>query len=121
MFWHEENSCDFVPSAWAVNDEKTYYLFPTNVSRKTITNLIQNCVDPSSTKHRFTEHRASYKKTVTNLEAAEKLIEKAMDTDNFDNEDDASNSDYTDHLPLSNLQSQINEGIKINCIFYSFN
>lgn len=89
VFWHKENSCDFVPSIWAVDSTKTIYLFPVNVTRKTLTHLIHTCEDPSSSKNiKYREHRATYKKTVTSLEVAEKLIQKAVDTDNFENGSD---------------------------------
>ncbi|KAK4878218.1 hypothetical protein RN001_010724 [Aquatica leii] len=93
VFWHEESSCDFVPSIWAVDEKKTIYLFPTNVPRSMLLNLIKRCEDPSVSKCRFKEHPATYKKTVNTLQEAEKLIEKAMDTDNFDNNDSEADTD----------------------------
>lgn len=103
VFWQEGNSCDFVPSIWAVNTEKTLYLFPVNVTRKTLISLIHTCQDPSTTTNvKYREHRAIYKKTVSSLEVAEQLIQKAVDTDNFDSESRSGSEDAEYRLLANN-------------------
>lgn len=67
-----------------MDTKRDTYLFPSNVTRSNLLKLIRSCEDPSFSKYMFKEHPAVYKKTVMTIEEAEKLIEKAIETDNFD-------------------------------------
>lgn len=77
-----------MPSSWAVNAEKTIYLFPNKLNRNILRKIIEDCEEPKSTIH-FVEYEAVYKKTVFSLLEAERLIKKALLTSNIESSENS--------------------------------
>ncbi|KAK4885632.1 hypothetical protein RN001_001903 [Aquatica leii] len=93
IIWTNENSPDVVPSSWAINEDRSLYVWPVNVKKSKILSMISNCIPPSS-KHNYEELPAKHKKTITSLQRAEKYLKRlevtsSVETENNDEENNA--------------------------------
>lgn len=78
----EDNSCTYLPSSWAVNKEKSIYLWPAIKSVSRVRRLIDECVSPSVYIN-FNEYAAVYKATTSNITKAKDMTEKYLETSNI--------------------------------------
>lgn len=81
VLWKTGNSCDYVPSSWAVSNKKNVYWWPKLSAQKTM-KLIDACEKPSPNIN-FTEEEGVCKATVYSLERARQLISRAEYTSNL--------------------------------------
>lgn len=77
VIFKKDNSCTYVPTSWAVNKEKTVYLWPKMTSKIQLKKMQQKCSAPSA-KVTYQELEATCKATVCDLSQAIKYSEKLI-------------------------------------------
>lgn len=91
VFWKDE-SCEYLPTTWAVNSEKNLYLWPRKISNAHLKRLLEEC-KPPSVEVSYDEFPGICKKTVYTLKEAQKYTKMALLTSNLESDDDSSVSE----------------------------
>ncbi|XP_018570326.1 uncharacterized protein LOC108910254 [Anoplophora glabripennis] len=82
VFFLRDNTSEYVPTSWAVDTKKDFYLWPKKLSETQIKKLRDNCSEPSLNID-YEEWAGICKATVYNLKHAQNLAEKAEYTSNL--------------------------------------
>ncbi|VEN57550.1 unnamed protein product, partial [Callosobruchus maculatus] len=84
--FQKDNSCEYVPSSWAIHSDKNLYLWPKKLAGNQIKKLRDNCTAPNATVD-FEEWTATCKATVYDLCEAQKLADRVTYTSNLSSDD----------------------------------
>lgn len=119
IFW--DDCVDYVPSNWA-NSTKTTYMWPSHIkSPIKIKEMIKTCEKPAL-DGKWTEHKAVFKKTVCDVNIAEKYCKKMQYDSNVSQlSSDNNSTDFEDELDSDSLpikkrkQSSVEHSSDVSC------
>lgn len=109
VIFSKDNSCEYLPSSWAVDVTKSMYLWPKKLSIGHINKLRDSCSMPSS-NIQYEEWTGTRKATVYDIGEARKLAERATYTSNLSSEgerpreDDVSRGSESSEEEISTLK-----------------
>ncbi|XP_025834351.1 uncharacterized protein LOC108742349 isoform X1 [Agrilus planipennis] len=86
VFWANKENVDYIPSCWAVDDDRTAYKWPQGVSQEIRLCLIGTCDPLNNVKYRISKGTAK-RRDIKDLEKAKRLCEKAMYSSSVDTTD----------------------------------
>lgn len=78
IIFTKDNSVDFVPSCWAIDNNKTSYVWPAIKTESKLLDLKKKC-RPLPPHLSFIEYQAKFKRTVTSIQEANDCVSYYVD------------------------------------------